>query len=333
MGWLIAGLIIVGVIFYLFWLRPIPTESLVSKPAPVSGYAEALQRIQALHQAEMATGPCHDVCLSKLYTHGHPTPHVLVFMHGYTTCPEQFAQLAEQFFEAGYNVFIPKMPYHGYANRLTNDQQYLTAEDLTVYGDQAVDIARGLGQQVSVLGISGGGTVAAWLAQNRADVDYAIPLSALIGVGLVPTALAAPFINLLRLLPSLFVWWDPRTKDKNPYSIYYAYPRYSLRSLGQLLQLGLAVRRQARQNEPAGRQILMLTNAYDVSVNRSQLYALRDMWASHPAVNVRWYEFEKEMKMLHDIITPGTPNIPTDEVYARLVNQVLALHQEITEQP
>jgi hypothetical protein len=46
----------------------------------------------------------------------------------------------------------------------------LTTQDLKTYDDQVMDIARGLGDGVDVVVISGGGTVASWLAQKRPEL-------------------------------------------------------------------------------------------------------------------------------------------------------------------
>ena len=53
----------------------------------------------------------------------------------------------------------------------------LTSEGLIAYGNEAVDVATGLGDKVTVLGLSGGGAVAAYLAQSRADIDLAVPVA------------------------------------------------------------------------------------------------------------------------------------------------------------
>ena len=45
-----------------------------------------------------------------------------------------------------------------------------------MFGHQIVDISQGLGKQVTVMGISGSGTLAAWLAQNRVDVGPLVGL-------------------------------------------------------------------------------------------------------------------------------------------------------------
>jgi hypothetical protein len=42
---------------------------------------------------------------------------------------------------------------------------------------------------------------------------------------------------------------------------------------------------------------------------------------------VSTYQFERDLRLPHDMITPGTPNVPMDLVYDRLIEQVQKLHQ------
>ncbi len=104
----------------------------------------------------------------------------------YTSCPEQFRQLGQEFFDKGYNVYIPRQPYHGLQEQIDNELRYLRAEDLAAYGTESADIAQGLGEHVTVAGLSGGGTVASWLAQYRSDVDVAMPIAPFLGIGFIP---------------------------------------------------------------------------------------------------------------------------------------------------
>jgi alpha-beta hydrolase superfamily lysophospholipase len=325
MLWLL--LVLLALLILLGWLfRPIPTDALVSHPQPAADYQEALDRLQAWSESERAGAPLLDVCRSKVMAHGQATEHAIVFFHGYTNCPEQFAQLGQRFYALGYNVFIPCMPCHGYQDQLTKAIINLTAEDLVAYGDQAVDVARGLGRQVTVMGISGGGALAAWLVQNRADVDYAVPLAASIWVNVLPVWLSAPVIRIF-MASKRMIWWDPRTKQESPFSAYYAYPKYALRSLGHMLRLGTAVREQARLAAPAGGSVLMMINDADPGVSNVELNRLAETWSRHEGARVQTYHFERSRKMPHDIITPGTPGVPTGEVYDRIVIQITDLHR------
>jgi pimeloyl-ACP methyl ester carboxylesterase len=303
-------------------------SKLASRPSPGADYQAALDRFRALSEAEAKTGPLLDVCRSRLLTHGRPTEHVTVLFHGYTNCPEQFGQLGERFHDLGDNVLIPRLPYHGYADRLTGDIARLTAEDLVAYGDKAIDIARGLGRHVTAMGLSVGGVVAAWLAQNRADVAYAVPIAACLGISFVPALWIGPLTAVLLALPNFYLWWDPRTREKNPFSVYHAYPRYASRSLAHACRLGIALKAQARRARPAGHSILMVTNAAEPAVHNGMIDQLVQIWRRHSGARVHTYSFERTMNLPHDLITPGTPGVPTEEVYARLIEQVQALRRD-----
>jgi len=320
--------ILLIVLLYFVFLRTVRTEDLVPHPDPATSYEEAEKRVQAW-SGEEAGIFLQEVCKTKVFSHGRQTERVILFFHGYTNCPEQFAELGGMFFEKGYNVFIPCTPHHGWKDRLTDELKYLTAEELAEYGNRSMDIARGLGKRVIALGISGGGTVVSWLAQNRADLDVAVPLAAFLRMYVLPAFLTIPFINLFSLLPNFFVWWDPRTKEENPFSIYYAYPRYSFRNLAEIMRLGLAVKRQAKARRPAAGKILVMENDFDLGVSNAEIETLTELWKARAPEKISNYHFEREMKMLHDIITPGTPGIPTAEVYARILHEVEILDENI----
>ena len=320
--------IILIVIFLFVFLRFVRTDNLIPHPDPATSYEMAEKRLQARAEEEAGL-PLQEVCNTKVLSHGHQTEQVILFFHGYTACPEQFAELGQMFFEKGYNVLIPCMPHHGWKDRLTDELKYLTAEELAAYGDRSMDIARGLGKRVIAFGISGGGTVVSWLAQNRSDLDVAVPLAVFLRMYVLPAFLTVPFINLFSLLPNFFIWWDPRTKEKNPFSIYYAYPRYSFRTLAEIMRLGLAVKRQAKVLAPAAGKLLVMENDFDMGVSNAEIETLIELWKVHKPEKVGSYHFEREMKMLHDIITPGTPGIPTAEIYDRIIREVETLDETI----
>jgi carboxylesterase len=266
------------------------------------------------------------VCVTKLHDHGTQTEHVIVLIHGFTNCPEQFNELGKQHFEVGHNVFIPRMPYHGLSDRLTDALINLTAENLAAFGDKIIDIARGLGKKITVMGISGSGTLVAWLAQNRGDVDFAFAIAPLFGLAFVPPSLTKLFERFALLLPNFFIWWDPRTKAENPYSIYYAYPRYPSRALVEIVRLAMITRSQAKESPPAARNIIMIINDAEPAVSNSEITRLFKLWQKHGKGNLSELHFEKEMKLPHDIITPGTPGVPIGDIQRRLIRAVRDMH-------
>lgn len=298
---------------------------LQSHPSPVPNYEEATASVTSL-QEEDNKDLARDVCVTKLYSHGMQTDHVIVLLHGFTTCPEQFNDLGKQYFEAGYNVLIPRMPYHGLSDRMTNALVNLTAENLAAFGDRVIDIAHGLGKKVSVMGISGSGTLICWLAQNRSDIDYAFAIAPLFGLAIIPAWFTGFFERIALMLPNFYLWWDPRTKAENPYSIYYAYPGYPSRALFEIIHLAMITRVQAEKSPPVAKNVVIVINESEPAVSNAEIARLLRLWKKHGSANISESYFEKEMKLPHDIITPGTPNLPIEIIHPRLVGTVKEFH-------
>lgn len=289
-----------------------------SSPHPVKTYAEALQRIEALRLQEPPG--MNPVGRLQLLTHGHMMPHAIIFVHGYTNCPQQFHELARRFHALGYNVLSAPLPHHGLADRLTKEHARLTAEELVQYAHEVVDIAQGLGQQVDIAGISAGGVIAAYAGQTRPDVHLATVLAPPFGLKQIPAGLTATFASLLLLLPNFFFWWDPRQRDTG--GIAHAYPRFSTHALAQTLSLGQVVLAAARRQPPAAR-LLFITNASDPAVSPTLNAAIVKSWRQHGAA-LTTYEFPASLKLLHDFIEPANPKNPIEVVYPKLIELMIS---------
>ena len=315
------GISIIGLVslvgFILF--KPLNTKNLSSNPQPTSSYSEAVQRIEALQARE--TGEINPVCRLKFMTHALKAERAIVFVHGFTNCPQQFQALGTIFYDLGYNVLIAPMPHHGLADLMTPDQARLRAEELAAYADEVVDIAQGLGDHVTLAGMSAGGVTTAWAAQHRSDIDQAVIICPGFGLYPIPTPLTAPATNLSLTLPNFFRWWDPELKADLA-GPDHGYPRYSTRGLGEILRLGFATQAAARQSAPEAQSILVVTNANDTSVNNALTAEVVGHWRRHGAVNLRTYEFEADLQLGHDLIDPLQPDQRTDIVYPLLVDLI-----------
>jgi len=321
MIWLwIIGLIVLTLILWVT-TRPIPISGLVSQSNPIANYEEALVRVKAM-QDEDNQDLARDVCITKLFDHGSQTENAIVLLHGFTNCPEQFGELGKQFFDAGFNVFIPRTPYHGLSDRLTNELAKLSAEDLCTFGDKVVDIAHGLGKKVSVMGISGGGNITAWLAQNRTGLDFAFPIAPLFGLAAIPTRLTKFVIRLGLVIPNFYMWWDPRSKADNPHAIYYAYPGFPIHALVEIFRLAVGVQAQAERIPVAAKAVAMVINDDEPSVSNPEIIKLLEAWREHGKGTLNEYHFEKSIKLPHDFITPGESNLTTGDTYPRLIKAV-----------
>jgi alpha-beta hydrolase superfamily lysophospholipase len=323
MIWWILGLLLCGLLAWVA-LRP-RAMSIDSHPQPVTNFEDAITRVKAMQEKDNQDFT-RDVCITKLYDHRRQTEHVIVLLHGFTNCPEQFNELGRQYYEAGHNVFIPRAPYHGLSDRLTDALIDLTAEDLAAFGDEVLDIAHGLGKKVTMMGVSGTGTLVAWLAQNRGDIDFAFSIVPLFGLAFIPPALTTLFERVALLLPNFFLWWDPRTKADNPFSIYYAYPRYPTRALVEIMRLAMITRSQAEKSPPVAKKITLIINDAEPAVSNAEILKLLKLWRRYRKENLNEYHFEKDMQLPHDIITPGTPGVPIADIQPRLIAAVRDVH-------
>jgi pimeloyl-ACP methyl ester carboxylesterase len=310
---LVAVVVVVGLLIGL--AVPWNVGGLSSHPQPVLDYAAA--RPQALRTSEQAT--LNPDCLVQFMTHGQKMPRVVVFVHAYTTCPQQFSQLGRNFFAAGYNVVIAPLPHHGLADRLTDEQSQLTAEELAAYADDMVNLAHALGQQVVMVGISGGGVVTAWAAQHLGVLDLAAVISPAFGFKQIPTALTAAAMNLISILPESYAWWDPALEGNIGPS--YAYPRYSRHGLIQIMRLGFSVQAAAQHSPPASRRILVVLNGAEPSVNNELAQQVAQSWRQHGA-NVTTFEFPASLGLPHDLIDPSQPAQQADLVYPELTRLI-----------
>jgi esterase/lipase len=302
---------------------PIKPLDLRLKEDAASDYEVARTRIEKTQIEERTSQKINPVCVSNFLSHGRQTEKVIVFFHGYTSCPEQFRSLGEKFFEQGYNVFIPRLPRHGPANRLSNGLAKLTAEELIHFANEAIDIARGLGEKITVAGLSGGGTMVLWLAQHRADIDLAVALAPFIGVSYVPTLLTHTATNWVLTSPNRFEWWDPKTRDKNPGVSLYSYPRYWTHASGEILRLGLLAKAESKRETPRARRILIITNAKDTAINNNEIAQIIHNWRRFQSSVIKMYEFDRRLNLNHDFITPERLGDKLDSVYQTLLDLMI----------
>jgi alpha-beta hydrolase superfamily lysophospholipase len=282
-------------------LRPVGTGRFPSHPHPATGYVDALRRAAAVAARDDAS--IAPECRTLLLAHGARAARAVVLLHGLTNCPEQFRALGESLYARGANVYVPRLPEHGYADRMTTALARLGARAMCQATDEAVDIGCGLGDSVIVVGLSIGGVMAAWAAQERAEVIRAVPIAPLHGFAQAPGALTGPAMNLLLALPNQFVWWNGREKAglRGPKQVY---PRFSTRSAAETVLLGASVEAEARRAPPAARSIVIITVGGDIAVDNAAVARLARVWRSHGAP-VTTYEFPAALHLNHDIIDAG----------------------------
>jgi hypothetical protein len=234
-----------------------------------------------------------------------------------TNAPRQFRKLGEDLFATGANVVIPRLADHGLADRMTDAHATLSAQDLIRYAQYGVDLAQGLGKNVTVVGLSVSGVSAAWLAQNREDIDEVFLLAPFFGPAILPSPFTPTLAAALTRLPNRMLWWDPRVRENLP-GPPYNYPRFATRALGEALRLGLDTA-QADRILRINRLGIVLTEN-DPAVNNARTKSLVEQWrAASPNTEIFLQEFPATENIPHDFIDPLQPDARSGKVNALLV--------------
>ncbi|MEI8312828.1 MAG: hypothetical protein WCH98_18925, partial [Verrucomicrobiota bacterium] len=152
-----------------------------SVPRPARDYKDAMEKFSDLENTESAL-PLSPEGKSRLFTHGKKTDRVFVLLHGLTNCPEQFVPLARILFQSGANVVLPRARYAGYSDTMNDVQGLQSGQDLLSQAAEGLDIAAGLGDRVTIVGLSGSAVAAAWMAENRDGIDSVLLLAPFFGL-------------------------------------------------------------------------------------------------------------------------------------------------------
>lgn len=282
-------------------------------------YTAALARVEALRRAE-GDPRINPVCRGFALTHGARTARASLLLHGYTNCPQQLRRFAALLHARGQNVYVPRLPHHGLADRMSPDHAGITARLLLQTLDEGLAIAHALGERVAVAGLSAGGVLAAYAAQHRPDVEWAVVIAPVLGAPSVNPYATLPLALLSRLLPNQFRWWDPLTKDARD-SPSHCYPRFSTRALGAIVRLGYRVLTRSRWQRPAAREIVVVTNGGDEAVTLPPIERLITRWRARGG-NVRQHHFPKELGLIHDLMDPAQRRQQVELVYPVLLDLI-----------
>lgn len=316
----VLALVLAAYLTIFLWsltMPEVPPVALSSSPNPARSYEEAMARFDTLLAEERARNDINDICLPYVLTHGVKTERVIVLFHGLTACPFQYHELAQLFYDQGYNVYVPRLPRHGYADSLSNALAELTAEELASMMDPTADLAAGLGEEITMAGLSMGGNVAAMGGQLRNGLRLAAPMSPALGFRLVPNLLTPALTRLIiGLSPDIYIWWDPFNREN--FQAESGYPGFSLRALGEIYRLGLAVQALADAQPPSSQAQLMISNWGDPAVNLAAIDALVGAWREQGSATAI-YRFSLLPWLPHDLISMDAVGANADLTYPKLI--------------
>jgi len=287
---------------------------------PAIDYETAMARFAQIQAQEEAQGNLNTVCCSKILTHGRKTERVIILMHGMTNCPQQFVELAPIFFEQGYNVLIPRMPHNGLADPDTDDLRYLKSVELRDNCNSTIDIARGLGDHITYLGLSVGGLMAAWVAQYRNDVDRAVVIAPSFTIsphlGVIPSRI---IMRLFLTLPNIMTQRIQPFKDGPDHN----YLGFATRGLGEMMRFGFSIYDSSKKKSAAAQSVLVITNAADAAVNNKITLNVAKNWQTNGLKQLETYQFDAKYKLIHDVIDPGQKQQNIAVTYPILLDLIL----------
>jgi carboxylesterase len=113
---------------------------------------------------------------AEAYSHRGNASGVLV-LHGFTGNPTSMRPIAERAAAAGYSVELPRLPGHG---TTVEDMMTTTWADWTKTAEQAYDELAERCERVAVVGLSMGGGLAAYLAEERPAVAGGVLINPLV---------------------------------------------------------------------------------------------------------------------------------------------------------
>lgn len=312
--WAVAAAFLSAIGALSFWPARIPQ---IPQPREIPlSYPEAasLAVSESLQIPPEIAGPC----AATVFLNGQKTRRSFLLLHGLSNCPAQFAELGRMLHARGYNVYIPRLPGHGFKNRLTPEYGGLDLSELANWLGGSLEIARGLGEEVTVVGLSVNGASAAWLAQERRDVARAVILAPFLAPSGIPEWASGPLGRLLSRAPNMFIWWDAQKKQDFP-GPPLAYPWFPTRVVGKFMALGSWIYSEASVRAPACKSFAFAISDADAAINTSAAWALADRYAKWGGVGVERLRFPENLRVPHDFIDPAQPDQKTDLVYPRLM--------------
>ncbi len=260
----------------------------------------AVKQIKLIRKEEQVI--CRDDSMTTFLTHGKKQPHCYVLLHGYTNSPRQFILLAKYLHRRGHNVFIPRLPHHGLKDRMSADIKMLRSQELIDFTDQSINLAQGLGDNITIIGISAGGVMAARAVLHRADVERVVLISPAFGFARIPLWLTNYYIKISQNFPNSFMWWDPRVKEK--LLPQHAYPRFSVLALAEIFKVGHEVIQQVRVQKPRVPHLVLITSGFDNAIHLPTAEFIAEIWKSQSKSLIHFH-FPTKFKVWHDMIDPG----------------------------
>lgn len=241
----------------------------------------------------------NDGCRSQFLLHSAPTPKVCLFFHGFTAAPYQFLPMARTLHRAGYNVLIPRLPGHGQAGDWNGQNPPPMPVNAEMYKKFALDWlrqAQTFGNQVVVGGLSGGATIAAWLALEKAsELDRALLFATYLSN-------SSRVVDLFIRAFNLYFEWI----NENPKADPIGYKGFVFSQLRVFLDMGREVLKRA-ESVTAPPMFIVSTEADRAVKNADHRTLFENALKRQP--KTWYYTFDRALNIPHTMMTKAEGNV------------------------
>jgi esterase/lipase len=310
-------------LFLLFYYPPhTPNlEMAAAQSKPAQNYNAGVDIFKTYQELDTQE-TINPVCKSASLLHGEQKPISIILFHGFTNCPAQYSELGQQLYNQGYNVLIPRIPSHGFQDKLSEKTGILSDTQLVNMVHTVVDSATGLGKQVYVFGLSGGGVMAATAAYYRAEVIKTIIAAPLFLPAGQDSQFVPVYLNTMTLLPNYFTWWDSKNKE-NAGGPAYGYARYSSKAALAFMQvthqLIKDIGTNPAKNTNKEKSIISLLVENDGSVDNPYIKKQMEIWSRRHNVTHSSYTFPATTNLTHDFIDPSQGQEKMNIAYGKIL--------------
>lgn len=291
----------------------------VASRALTGDRTSSIKRLQAIMAAET------HLSLQKgsetlLFLHADPTrpsKGTIIMYHGFTAGSWQFEILAKQASEAGYDVYVPRLPGHGLMDRrstagaiIEDPSQLLTAKnwrDYQTFAERTYLDARGLGGPVHVMGLSVGGNIALEVAERHPEISRVVAYAPF----LKPPGFAGRIIDVVRMLDkvtfglagralSWVPWgWGKECEAETARGDRPGHSKFNLGCIYAATQLGSKLVKEA----PAIKApVQFFTTAVDDAADEGTIRKLHDRAGGDPRHG--WYHYPTAEGVPHPMVHP-----------------------------
>jgi pimeloyl-ACP methyl ester carboxylesterase len=301
-------------------LLPIRTPP-AGLPEPADGEAQARVKLGALMALDGGIG---EATTTQFFEPDSKALATLVIWHGFTNAPSQFAAVGKAMAAIGYRVLLPRMPRHGQSDVFTKDLVNLSVAELVSHADACIDIAAGFGDPVWVVGLSAGGTLAAWAGANRSEVSRLVLVAPLVAPKGLPLPLVRLFVRYPKIVPNLYLWWDPRKKAEVGSSPY-AYPGFPMRGILPYLHLSEALFDHSVNAGHRLERTVLTNNPGDFAIRRdaARVFAAEVFFPFSQVWGVA--EIDAGLGWLHDFVDPFSEGTATSEQMVAILSACLGV--------